>query len=367
MNSIDVFERSTEKKSIKISSNNDWDPLKAIIVGHANSARVPTVDLSTMSFSYASKKISDIKKLEGQLPKNIIDEANEDIEDLVSTLKKLNIKVYRPEQVDTSIEFSTPEWRTTGWYNWCPRDLLLPLNNLIIETPSPTRARYFETRAYHAIMLEAVNSGIEWISAPKPILSNDSYSFEDMTKPTLMDLEPLFDAPNIVRLGKDLLYQVSNSGNKLGFKWLKNLLEPRGYRLHLAENVYSFAHFDSTIIPLRPGLVLLNSTRVNPKNCPKIFEKWEKLYFKDVVDVKYSSFYDGADLPCSPYIALNLLSIDQKTVCIDKDQTYLIKLLESKGIDCIPLPMRHSRVLSGGFHCATLDLHREGELEDYFE
>lgn len=350
---------------MKISTHNDWDPLKEIIVGRADGARIPTVDLSTMSFSYAAHNISDIKKIEGPFPQWLIDEANEDINELVKVLLQLGIKVHRPEDFDTSVEFSTPDWKSTGWYTWCPRDLLLPLNNLMIETPSPTRARYFETRAYHNIMIKSVQNGVEWIVAPRPILKDESFTFDDISKPTLRNLEPLFDAPNVVRLGKDLLYQVSNSGNQLGFQWLKNILEPRGYRLHLAADIYSFAHFDSTIIPLRPGLVLLNSTRVTTANCPKLFDKWDKIYFSDVAQTNPVKSYLNDFMPCSPYIGLNLLSINPSTVCIDKDQIELIKLLEKKGFVCIPLPMRHARTLSGGFHCATLDLIREGALEDY--
>lgn len=350
---------------MKISSHNDWDPLKEVVVGTADGARIPTVDASTMSFSYASASQAEVKKLEGPLPKWLIDEANEDIEQLVAALKSAGVKVHRPAAVDTGARFATPEWSSTGWYNWCPRDLLLPLNNLMIETPSPTRSRYFETRAYQRIMLESIADGVEWIAAPKPILSEESYSFEDLAKPTLLNLEPCFDAPNIVRIGRDLLYQVSNSGNLLGFQWLRNVLEPRGYRLHLATDVYSFAHFDSTIIPLRPGLVLLNATRVNPANCPKVFDKWDKLYFSDVVAPQDARDPHGKFTPCSPYIALNLLSLDPNTVFVEENQIPLIRLLESRGITCVPLPMRHARHLSGGFHCATLDIVRDGKLEDY--
>ena len=67
-----------------------------------------------------------------------------------------------------------------------------------------------------------------------------------------------------------------------GYKWLKRLLEPMGYKLHYSE-LYSFAHFDSTIIP-KTGLVLLNSpkSRVND-NCPEMFAKWDKIWFDDCV------------------------------------------------------------------------------------
>ena len=36
------------------------------------------------------------------------------------------------------------------------------------------------------------------------------------------------------------------------------------------------------------------------------------------------------------------------------------------GIDSIPLELRHARTLGGGFHCVTLDLHRDGYLKSYF-
>jgi N-dimethylarginine dimethylaminohydrolase len=350
---------------LKISTHNDWDPLKDVIVGTADNARVPTVDASTMSFSYASQPIERVRALEGPLPQTIIDEANEDIDALVKVLRQAGIRVRRPAPLDTAAEIATPEWRTSGWYTWCPRDLLLPLNNLMLEVPSAMRARYFETRAYRDVMLEAIDDGVEWIAAPKPVLPDESFTFEDLSRPTLRNLEPVFDAPNIVRVGRDLLYQVSNSGNLLGFKWLTTVLEPRGYRLHLAEHIYSFAHFDSTIIPLRPGLVLLNASRVTPENCPAIFAKWDKIFFDDMAELGRVASHQRQLLPCSPYIGLNVLSLSPELVCVDRDETSLIKVLERHRITCIPLPMRHARLLSGGFHCATLDLVREGPLEDY--
>lgn len=353
---------------MKISTHNHWDPLEEIIVGRADNARVPTVDSSTMSMCYTNHNIEKIRPLEGQYPQSLIDEANEDIEQLVTVLEQAHVKVHRPKALDHSVEYSTPEWKTTGWYTWCPRDLLLPFDNLMIETPSPMRARYFETRAYHDIMLEAVKDGVEWIAAPKPILSDNSYQFEEIKNtPSLINLEPVFDAPNCVRLGEDILFQISNTGNHLGLQWLKNVLEHRGYRVHPAEHIYSYGHFDSTIIPLRPGLVLLNSTRVTPDNCPKLFDKWDKIYFKDVAPIVPTTSGPGSISPCSPYIGMNILSIDPNTICIGNTQTALIRELEKHKITCIPLPMRHAATLSGGFHCATLDLRRKGTLEDYFQ
>ena len=166
---------------------------------------------------------------------------------------------------------------------------------------SPIGGRYFENRLYEDIMYEAFEDGAMWLQAPRPKLHDDLYQFEDIIgKPTLLDHEIIFDAPNIVRVGKDLLYQVSNSGNMKGYKWLKRFLEPMGYKLHYSE-LYSFAHFDSTIIPLRPGLVLLNSARVTPDNCPEMFKSWDKIYFDDCVTrgnaiEGYPDFYNRKEI-----------------------------------------------------------------------
>ena len=50
---------------------------------------------------------------------------------------------------------------------------------------------------------------------------------------------------------------------------------------------------------------------------------------------------------------------------VDKNQKPLRKILKQHGIFSIPLELRHARTLGGGFHCVTLDLHREFKLEQY--
>ena len=49
------------------------------------------------------------------------------------------------------------------------------------------------------------------------------------------------------------------------------------------------------------------------------------------------------------------------TVIVDKHQYNLIKTLEQHKFTTIPLELRHSRTLGGGFHCVTLDLLRSSD------
>ena len=64
---------------------------------------------------------------------------------------------------------------------------------------------------------------------------------------------------------------------------------------------------------------------------------------------------------------MNILSVNPNTIICDSKQEPLMRVLEKHGIDCIPVQFRHAMTLSGGLHCATLDLRRKGTLEDYFQ
>jgi N-dimethylarginine dimethylaminohydrolase len=163
----------------------------------------------------------------------------------------------------------------------------------------------------------------------------------------------VLDAANILRLGENkLLYLESDSGNRLAYYWLLRNL-PANTSIELV-NFYSGVHIDSTITPLREGLVALNASRVNQVNCPRAFDGWEKIWVQDVVAQDFYQYPYA-----SKWVGMNLLSIDENTVIIDAAQGQLIKDLERCGIDCIPLTLRHSRTLGGSFHCVTLDLIRE--------
>ena len=279
------------------------------------------------------------------------EEEHEEMATYNDKLKELGVIVHRPKPVRHEAEIVTPYWKTTGWHNYCPRDIFLVLGTSIVEVPSVMRSRVFETWSYDDILHEAFDDGAKWFSAPKQRYKEESFNFDDLSKPTLMNEEILFDAPNVVRLGMNLLYQVSNSGNEKGAKWLQSMFPE--YKVHIERDAYSGAHFDSTVVPLADGLVLFNGHRVSSDNYPKIFEKWDKIFFTDFSD----SQSDSSGIS-SNAIGMNLLSVTDDLVIVDENQTELIKTLLRYGIESIPMSMRHQRTLGGGFHCVTLDLKR---------
>jgi glycine amidinotransferase/scyllo-inosamine-4-phosphate amidinotransferase 1 len=148
-----------------------------------------------------------------------------------------------------------------------------------------------------------------------------------------------------------LLYLESASGNLRAYSWLRKQFPDVTIEIC---NFYSGVHIDSTIVPIREGLVVVNASRVNMNNLPGVFHDWEVIWVDEVVE---QGFYQYPY--ASKWIALNMLVVDPTTVIVDKHQTKLIKMLEDYNVLVLPLELRHSRTLGGGFHCVTLDLVRQ--------
>jgi scyllo-inosamine-4-phosphate amidinotransferase 1 len=342
---------------ISISVHNEWDPLEEVVVGIATDARIPQPDLSLHAVEYRGRSRDSIPA--GPFPPHIIEETERNLAELAEVLASLGVVVHRPESVMTSASISTPDWATSGFYNYCPRDVLLAIGNLVVEAPMALRSRSRESLAYKKIFLECLAGGSRWIAAPSPRLADEIYNLHNLNESALRNLEPVFDAANILRIGRDILYLVSDSGNELGARWLGGILG-EDYRVHLCHNLYARTHIDSTIIVLRPGLVLLNPDRVTDSNLPSIFHNWDRIWCPDPVDIGYTG-----EPYSSKWIAMNLLMINQNLAIVEGRQGELISTLEKRKIDVIPLHLPHARTMGGGFHCVTLDLRRTGNCEDY--
>ena len=302
-----------------ISSYNEWDQIKQIVVGSATDANWPVTD---PVFSKESEKTTwkQTPVPRGPVPQRIIEETNEDLDILVSTLISLGIDVIRPD----GLNFQTHD----GMYNYCPRDRLLIYGDTIVDPAMMYPCRDMELQCLY----DVVDDSKHYIHMPR---------HEGMT----------LDAANVLRLNDKMLFLESASGNKKAYNWLCEQFP--NVEIELC-NFYAGVHIDSTIVPLREGLVLLNASRVNFNNVPDVFDGWQKIWINDVVAQDFYQYPYA-----SKWIALNMLVVNPSTVIVDKYQTDLIKTLESYRFTVIPLELRHSRTLGGGFHCVTLDTWRE--------
>jgi len=318
-------------------SENEWGQLKKVIVGIADNAKIPSIDISLRTVNYADKQNTGDVAI-GNYPSQVIDEANEDLEVFSNFLKNEKIEVIRPK--NTNCEY----------YNYCPRDNVIIYKEKSIIAPMPIRARKNEWRAFSESLNNIVHNTVNQ--------KDEYYNLNCIGNKDILALYesiPLFDAANIIRANNNLLYLVSNSGNEKGADLLQEIVGGSA-KVHKLKNVYSYMHIDSTIAFLKEGLLLANPSRIKNKNVlPAPFNTWDIIWCPDPVDIGHYPGYCNA----SPWINMNLFSINSKLVVLEKNQHPLRKELEKYKIDCAMLPMRHQRTLGGGFHCVTLDLIRD--------
>lgn len=236
-----------KEKFTKINSHNEWDKLKEVIVGDAKGTRA--------TLSWDNEKPIEKEKLDKAIslskkasPKWFVDEVCEDLDNLSKTLEKLGAAVHRPEVFDINKVYSSPYWSSTSNNIYNTRDLNLVVGNNVIESPSYKSDRYFESTALYPIFYKYLDKGFRWIAAPKPKLNYNVLSpyyrddderelteedviYKKLTKGRteklhkLSENEILFEAANTLRIGKDLLYLASVSGNLKGANGFKAFWE----------------------------------------------------------------------------------------------------------------------------------------------
>lgn len=370
---------SEKLKRTKVNSWNEWDPLKHVIVGRADGTMVQAPEIAVQR-EWPEQGYTEGKY--GPYPKEMIDKANEQMDNFASMLEKRGIRVDRPTPIDFSQKVQTPDWEQDSMFGCMPpRDLLLTIGNEILEATMSYRSRWFEYLCFRPLLEKyfAEDPNFHWEAAPKPRLSEDTYKKEFWKKWNAMseeekweesiksewiptEVEPLFDAADVVRFGKDLFVQKSMVTNQTGIDWLQRHYPD--HRVHTVRYKELLPwHMDTTIVPLRPGLVMFNPGRPALEPQREFFKKndWEILEApKSVLTKKRSMTF------CSIWLNINLLVLDPKTVCVEASETPVIELLDQNGFEVIPVPFYEVSPFGGGLHCGTADVYREGSFEDYF-
>jgi glycine amidinotransferase len=365
-----------------VNSWNEWDPLKHIIVGDATGTMVqapePACQRNWPQYDFPFPTY-------GPLPKEMEEIGNEQLDNFANLLKKRGIRVDRPTTIDFSQTVQTPDWVQESMFGAMPpRDLLLTVGNEILEATMSQRSRWFEYLCYRPLLEQYFKEdpNFRWEAAPKPRLTEASYhdpdfwvAFDQMSEEqqwegyaskkrwNLTEAEPLFDAADVGRFGRDLFVQRSTVTNAAGIDWLqRHFPNHRVHEVNFKEG--SPMHIDATFVPLRPGLALSNRKRV-PTN-DKMLELFKKNDW-EIVPCAPPAHDKKAKLSfCSVWLSMNLLVLDPKTVCVEASETAQMEQLDKLGFEVIPVPLWETAAFGGGLHCATADVYREGTLEDYF-
>ena len=369
----------TQAKTV-VNSWNEWDPLKHIIVGVPDGTMIQA-DEPAVERDFSKHGLP--KGCYGPLPEEMFHKAKEQMDGLVKILENRGIRVDRPTPLDFGQAVSTPDWHQKTMFGCMPpRDVLLTVGNEILEATMSYRSRWHEYLCYRPLLEQYFKEdpNFRWEAAPKPRLTDRSYKpnyWEEYKSWTpeqkehgmrtgqwvLTEEEPLFDAADMGRAGKDIFIYHSSVTNAAGIEWLR-----RHYPDHRFHPVYfketNPIHIDATFVVLRPGLALSNRERVPLNdNMMELFKKndWE------IVPCAEPALDDYPPLSyCSRWLSMNTLMIDPKTICVDDQEIKQMEQFDQLGFEVVPVNFDAVSAFGGGLHCATADVYREGTCEDYF-
>jgi glycine amidinotransferase len=378
-----------EMKTQSLNSFDEWSQLEEIIVGVNDGFTGFHFD-NTFDFFFwdniklylKEKKFFRLESGEFDRPvinmeEYILDELNEDLQGFVEAIRKEGVIVRRPESnIDLNKDICTPFWRSNLFPALNIRDNTIILGGTIIETAPHVRARIFENDALKPLFSEYFNKGANWVTMPRPTLSlpidTSFFSLDKLEKQLICDdvsykmkkltNEITFDGAQCVRLGKDVLINVSNKSHELGFQWLERNFGDI-FTFYKLMN-FSDSHIDSMLLPLRPGLWLLRKKEYLDY-LPNQFKKWDFIVSPECAIDMFPSYEKNRINLTSKYIDMNVLSINEKTIIVNSLYPELIEILERRGFNVIPVQHRHRRLFGGGFHCFTLDVRRKGGLQSY--
>ncbi|CAG6397420.1 glycine amidinotransferase [Streptomyces cocklensis] len=376
-----------------LNSYDSWSPLREVVLGSADNytshARELSFDLffhdeTPYSRIYYPRHVSPGAGTGRRSPikQRYVEELREDVEQMADTFAQLSITVHRPLPLDAATgEVHTPAFAAAVVPPLNIRDNSIVFGDEIIETPPLVRSRYFETQFLKPVYAEYFRRGGRWTVMPRPMMTDASFDlsyvaeadkgslFETITdpRPSPYDtgFEMMIDGAQCLRLGRDVFVNVSNANHALGCDWLERHLEGR-FRVHRLHRLAD-SHIDSTVLALRPGLLLVRTPDV-AEQLPKALQRWDMIFPPEPEDNNFPDYDDGDLILTSRYIDLNVLSVSPDTVMVNAACPELARTLEGRGFTVVPVRHRHRRLFGGGLHCFTLDTVREGSgPEDYLD
>jgi glycine amidinotransferase len=336
-------------------------------------------------------KVADIQEFDNDIEQELKrkrcyahDVPTESTED--KRIPKRKIEICRPPEARFDHLLITPWFK--NYYQFgtaCPRDVVITFGNTILEAPTSSRVRYFESCYYRPLINKFWESDkrIHWKTAPQPTCGDSMYELgywkqdHDVIdarfansgyKTALNETEVAFDAADIMRMGKDIFYKKGPSANNKGIEWLRREFPSlRFHAVHFPAD--NSPHLDVDLIPMRPpssgsdGVVLINQNFPPLESEMKIFKDndWKPLWCPAPVTNCVSPV-----AICSPNLNMNLLSISDHCCIIEECELPLYHFLEDLGWDVITCPLRSLNEFGGGVHCVTWDIRRDDSCKDYF-
>jgi hypothetical protein len=376
-----------------------WHTLKTVVLGNC----------------YPVSFYHDIKndKIRSALTK-ITEETLEDLEYYEKVLKDFGCNVLRP---DIDLNLSIMNFIDRGKVKNIPRAPLQPrdwqfvLGNKLYCNGSDANGEFINIfKNYNKEDLDLYQSLPADLSkkiSEKEFnihAGKDWLTYEDYLKPNYFEkIKPeikeeyknriknltLPSPPSTTLVGKDLYidYREQNISNQVIEYLKKNHTDIRFNTLNIG------GHNDGSFHTLKPGVIL---SLYEIQQYEKTFPNWDICYLpnqswdliegfikiKNKVNGKWwvpgeennDEFIQFVETWLNDWVGfceesvfdVNVLMLDEHHVCVNNYNETAFAFFKKHKIEPIIVPWRHRYFWDGGLHCITLDLYREGVMEDYF-
>jgi glycine amidinotransferase len=227
-------------------------------------------------------------EVKGESPE---DKANVQLDNLADILRKRGIRVDRPTPLDFSQAVRTPDFETQSMFGCMrPRDVIATVGNEMIEATMSYRCRWFEYLCYRPLREKYFKEdpNMRWEAAFRPRLTDASFkegylgrvmTIEDRLKLTAAEdfvtteEEPLFDAAELARMGKDVVVRHGFTANLTGIDWLRrHFPDLRIHRMNFPGDPCPI-HIGCTFVPFGGGLHCSTTDVYREGTCEDYFPK----------------------------------------------------------------------------------------------
>jgi hypothetical protein len=365
-----------------------WDPLRTCVVGRSYPPEF-----------YSWIKIPHVRRLF----EKIAEETEEDFQKIIKTLESFNVQVLRPNIIEADGEktrFDPPPMT--------PRDTMIMIGENFYAPQFDWPAFYRDVKAdnwpwydtYESFLDHATCSQVDEVRNLHRVdyfrLTVDP-RYEhilELIRNNGNDLRPnmrnIINGAMVSRIGRDLYFGTeSYDQDQQALLAQLNQQFPE-FRNHI---VNSGGHGDGTYCPVCPGLII---SLLDVPTYAHTFPEWEVVYLpgqswdqvqpfldlkkknsgrwwipgfehdQSVIDVVETWLGHWVGYVEETVFDVNMLIIDPKNIIVFNENDRVFDALDRYGITPHVVPFRHRYFWDGGIHCVTLDLDREGSMQDFF-
>ena len=361
-----------------------WDPLKVCVVGRSYPPEF-----------YSWIKVPHVRALF----EKIAIETEEDYQNIIKKLQEFNVDVVRPELSKINIfdnKYVPPPM--------CPRDCTVMIGQTFyadqfnfvnfyknVKSTAWPRCESYEEFLTLPLHIQQECNDVHNLQAYMD--SEYNKIFEHIKKQGNV-IQPRaggnLSGATITRIGRDLYFGTDNyNQDQTEYKSFINQ-EFTHNRNHIID---TGGHSDGTYCPVCPGLII---SLLDVPTYAETFPGWEVVYLPNQSWDLVSPFlklkeknigrwwipgfeHDDAVIETvetwlnhwtgfveETVFDVNILIINPKNVMVFNYNKQVFDALERYGITPHIVPFRHRYFWDGGIHCVTSDLHREGDMQDYF-